>query len=80
MFDCGVRADPRWTSQCLGGQLGVAGRGEAPAQVLEDVKGQAADQRDDGHLPQERQRGDEVHVWHGPRVGDQNEVAAQSID
>lgn len=49
----------------LGGQLGVAGRGEAPAQVLEDVERQAADQRDDGHLPQERHRGDEVDVWQG---------------
>lgn len=51
----------------LGGQLGVARRGETPAQVLEDVEGQAADQRDDGHLPQERHRGDEVDVWHGMR-------------
>lgn len=49
----------------LGGQLGVAGRGEAPAQVLQDVEGQAADQGDDGHLPQERHRGDEVDVWRG---------------
>lgn len=51
----------------LGGQLGVAGWGEASAQVLEDVKGQAAHKRDDGHLPQERHCGDEVHVWREPR-------------
>lgn len=37
-----------WT---LGGQLGVTGWGETPAQVLEDVQRQAADQRDDGNLP-----------------------------
>lgn len=49
----------------LGGQLGVAGRGEAPAQVLEDVERQAADQGDDRHLPQERHRGDEVDIWQG---------------
>lgn len=47
----------------LGGQLGVAGWGEASAQVLEDVKRQAAHKRDDGHLPQERHCGDEVDVW-----------------
>lgn len=82
---CGVRADcwtdrPACSSQCLGGQLGVAGWGEAPAQVLEDVKGQAADQRDDGHLPQERQRGDEVHVWHGPRAESRMRHASQSFN
>lgn len=38
----------------LRGQLGVARRGEASPQVLEDVKRQTAHQRDDGHLPQER--------------------------
>lgn len=46
----------------LGGQLGVAGRREASAQVFQDVQGQAADQRDDGHLPNERQRGDEIDI------------------
>lgn len=46
----------------LGGELGIVGRGEAPTQVLEDVEGQAADQRDGRHLPQERRRGDEVHI------------------
>lgn len=47
----------------LRGELGVAGRREASTQVLEDVERQAAHQRDDGHLPQERHRGDKVHVW-----------------
>lgn len=47
----------------LRGQLGVVGRGEAPAQVLEDVKRQTAHQRDDGHLPQERYGGDEVNIY-----------------
>lgn len=46
----------------LGGQLGVAGRREASAQVFQDVQGQAADQRDDSHLPNERKCGDEVHI------------------
>lgn len=43
-------------------ELRVAGRGEPSAQVLENVQGEAADQSDDGHLPQERQSGDEVHI------------------
>lgn len=47
----------------LGREFGVVGRGEAPAQVLQDVERQTADQRDDRHLPQERHRGDEVDVW-----------------
>lgn len=47
----------------LRGELGVAGRREASTQVLEDVKRQAAHQRDDSHLPQERHRDDKVHVW-----------------
>lgn len=51
------------SSLTLRGELGVAGRREASTQVLEDVKRQAAHQRDDGHLPQERHRGDKVHVW-----------------
>lgn len=37
----------------LRGQFGVAGWGEASAQVLENVKRQTAHQRDDRHLPQE---------------------------
>lgn len=53
------------SSPSLRGELGVAGRREASTQVLEDVKRQAAHQRDDGHLPQERYCGDEVHVWAG---------------
>lgn len=44
-------------------ELGVAGWREASAKVLEDVKRQATHQRDGGHLPQERHRGDKVHVW-----------------
>ena len=60
--------------QSLSGQLGVVGRGEASAQVLEDVKRQTAHQRDDEHLPQERHRGDEVDVCRGGRRGkDQHE-------
>ena len=47
----------------LGGELGVVGWREAPPQVLEDVEGQTAHQGDDRHFPQERHRGDEVHVW-----------------
>lgn len=43
-------------------ELRVAGRGEPSPQVLENVQGQAADQSDHGHLPQERQSGDEVHI------------------
>lgn len=46
----------------LGRELRVAGRREPSSQVLEDVEGQTADQGDDGHFPQEGQRGDEVHV------------------
>ncbi len=45
--------EARGSSQSLRGQLGVVGRGEASAEVLEDVKRQTAHQRDDGHLPQE---------------------------
>lgn len=56
-----LQAPPGW----LCGQLGVAGRWEASPQVLEDVERQTAHQRDGRHLPQERQRGDEVHIWHG---------------
>lgn len=63
-----------WT---LGGQLGVAGWGETPAQVLEDVQRQAADQCDDGHLPQERHCGDEVYVWHRTRVKCQDEMTGR---
>lgn len=68
----------------LGGQLGVAWRGETPAQVLEDVERQAADQRDDGHLPQERHRGDEVDVWQGKardgtRAGCQSETRSKLL-
>lgn len=58
---------PKANEESLRGQLGVAGRGEASAEVLEDVKGQTAHQRDDGHLPQKRHCGDEVHVWQGRR-------------
>lgn len=68
---------PEVSSQSLRGQLGVAGRGEASAEVLEDVKGQTAHQRDGGHLPQERHRGDEVYVWRGRRGKGQSEVAGQ---
>lgn len=46
----------------LGRELRVAGRREPASQVLQDVEGQTADQSDDGHFPQEGQRGDEVHV------------------
>lgn len=55
----------------LGGQFGVAGRGEASAQVLEDVERQAAHQCDGRHFPQERHGGDEVHICHtqGERSG-----------
>lgn len=53
----------RGSSQGLRGELGVAGRREASAQVLEDVKRQATHQRDGGHLPQERHRGDKIHIW-----------------
>lgn len=46
----------------LRGQLGVIGWREASAQVLEDVQGQTAHQRDDGHFPQERYGGDEINI------------------
>lgn len=46
----------------LRGQLGVIGWREASAQVLEDVQGQTAHQRDDSHFPQERYGGDEINI------------------
>ncbi len=48
-----------------GGQFGVAGRREAPAQVFEDVERQTADQSDGRHLPHKRQGGDEIHICQG---------------
>lgn len=54
--------DARHRAHSLRGELGVAGRGEPSAQVLEDVEGQAADQGDNRDFPQEGQSGDEVHI------------------
>lgn len=43
-------------------ELRVAGRGEPSSQILEDVQGETADQSDNRDFPQERQRGNEVHI------------------
>lgn len=50
------------TGAVLGGQLGVAGRGELALQILEDVQREAADHGDGRHLPQEGHGGDEGEV------------------
>lgn len=67
------------SSPSLRGELGVAGRREASTQVLEDVKRQAAHQRDDGHLPQERYRGDEVHVWAGEQSQNREGISTTQL-
>ena len=43
-------------------ELQVAGRGELPLKVLDDVEGDAADGRDDGHLPDEVRRLEERRI------------------
>lgn len=75
-FDPGVTTG-RGSSRSLRGELGVAGRREASAQVLEDVKRQATHQRDGGHLPQERHRGDKMHVWAEEETKFREEAAEQ---
>lgn len=50
LSSCGtldIMATSRRCREGLGGELGVAGRGQLPLQVLQDIEREAADHRDD---------------------------------
>lgn len=53
---------PLGPARSLRCELRVAGGREPSSQVLEDVERETADQGDDRDFPEERQRGDEVHI------------------